>query len=147
MSTSTVMTQAVARLLLAPILLVAVAVLVKGYTGVGDGFSAGVIAALGFALQLFAFGRDEAGGLLPRRRAYAAAATGLALALAIAFLPILFGRPVLTHVPGADTKVVKLGSLELISAFAYDVALALLVFGVVVGILDAWAGAAQEERR
>lgn len=145
MTTSTVLTQTVARLLLAPLLVIAAAILIKGYADVGDGFSAGVIAALGFALQLFAFGRDEAGGLMPRRRAYASAVTGLALALVVAFVPLLRGDPVLTHLPGAQTEVTKLGSLELITAFAFDVALALLVFGVVAGVLDALAEAAERE--
>ncbi len=43
---TSVLTQTLARLLLAPILVVAVAVLVKGYADVGDGFAAGLVAAL-----------------------------------------------------------------------------------------------------
>ena len=54
---TTVLTRMVARLLLAPVLVVAAAVLVKGYADVGDGFAAGVIAALGVLLQYLAFGR------------------------------------------------------------------------------------------
>ena len=37
-------TRHVARLMLAPVLMIALAVLVKGYADVGDGFAAGVIA-------------------------------------------------------------------------------------------------------
>jgi multicomponent Na+:H+ antiporter subunit B len=38
---TTVLTRAVSRLLLAPVLMVAAAVLIKGYADVGDGFAAG----------------------------------------------------------------------------------------------------------
>lgn len=41
---TSVMTQMVARLLLAPSLIAAIAILVKGYTQPGDGFSAGAVA-------------------------------------------------------------------------------------------------------
>ena len=52
------MTRTVARLLLLPTLVTALAILVKGYTQPGDGFSAGVVAALGVLLQLMVFGRE-----------------------------------------------------------------------------------------
>ena len=48
---SRAVTRVVARMLLAPILVVALAILVKGFVDVGDGFSAGVVAALGILLQ------------------------------------------------------------------------------------------------
>ena len=53
------MARVVARLLLAPTLIAAVAVLVKGYVQPGDGFAAGAVAALGIAMQYLAFGRKE----------------------------------------------------------------------------------------
>ena len=61
---TSVLTQMVARGLLAPTLVVATAILVKGYADVGDGFAAGVVAALGILLQFLAFGRD-AGSQVP----------------------------------------------------------------------------------
>jgi multisubunit Na+/H+ antiporter MnhB subunit len=54
---TTVLTRMVARLLLVPVLMVTTAILIKGYVDVGDGFAAGVIAALGVLLQYLAFGR------------------------------------------------------------------------------------------
>ena len=66
---SSVQTRAVARLLLAPVLMVAAAVLVTGYVDVGDGFAAGVVAALGVLVQYLAFGRAAVERALPVRRA------------------------------------------------------------------------------
>ncbi len=56
----TLITQTVARLLLAPLLVLAAAILVKGYTDVGDGFAAGVLAALGVIMYAVAFGAAAA---------------------------------------------------------------------------------------
>ncbi len=138
------LTQAVARLLLAPILIVAVAVLVKGYADVGDGFSAGVIAALGILLQYLAFGREEAERLLPIRALPAATFVGLLGALAVAFWPVLRGDALLEHLPAPGAEVTKLGSIELITAVAFDVAVFLLVLGAVVGIVHAIARTGDE---
>jgi len=133
------MTQAVARLLLAPILLVALAVLVKGYASVGDGFAAGVIAALGILLQYLAFGRTEVERLLPVRPIPAAGFAGLTAALALAVWPMLRGEPLFTHLPPAGGSVIKLGTLELATAVMFDLAVFVLVLGAAVGIVHAIA--------
>ncbi len=141
---STVLTQAVARLLLAPILLVALGVLVKGYASVGDGFAAGVIAALGILLQYVAFGREEVERLLPIRLIPVASFAGLAGALALAVWPVLRGEPLLTHLPEAGREVIALGTLELATAVAFDLAVFVLVLGASVGIIHAIARESEE---
>lgn len=143
--TTTVLTRVVARLLLGPVFVVAIAILVRGYADVGDGFSAGVIAALGLLLQYLAFGRAEAERLLPIRAIPTLAFTGLLLALAIAAIPLLRGEPLLTHFPAAGAEIVELGTLELITAVAFDVAVFALVLGAAVGIIHTVAVAAEEE--
>jgi multicomponent Na+:H+ antiporter subunit B len=143
--TTTVLTRAVARLLLAPVLMVAAAVLVKGYADVGDGFAAGVIAALGVLLQYLAFGRAAVERALPVRRAAQLAVGGLLLALAVAFLPALGGGAPLQHAPAPGAEVVKLGSLELIGAVAFDVGVFALVLGMVVATIGLIAGTREEE--
>ena len=94
---TTVLTRMVARLLLAPVLMVAAAILIKGYVDVGDGFAAGVIAALGILLQYLAFGRAAVRRALPVRHAAKLAVAGLLLALAVAFVPVLAGGAPLQH--------------------------------------------------
>ncbi len=143
---SGVVTETVARLLLAPSLMIAAAILVDGYRDVGDGFSAGVIAALGVLLQYAAFGYREVERHLPVRAALPVAVCGLALALIVAFLPLAWSRPPLTHYPRAGSDVVHLGALELLTAFAFDVGVFLLVLGSMVGVVDALARAAERRR-
>jgi multisubunit Na+/H+ antiporter MnhB subunit len=131
------MTRTVARLLLLPTLVTALAILVKGYTQPGDGFSAGVVAALGVLLQLMVFGREEAEKIPGVRRAGALAFVGLLAALALALAPLLFGDAVLTHYPPPGAKVGHFGTLEFITPVLFDCAVFLLVFGFVVGSVGA----------
>lgn len=137
------MTQVVARIVLVPSLVVAVALLVKGGSSVGDGFSAGVVASLGIAIQVLAFGHREARQRLPLEAFPAVTATGLAVMLAVAFVaPAAKGDPLLTHYPPPGEDVATVGTLELTTAFAFDVGIFLAVVGVVMGILS---GLAREE--
>ena len=133
--------RAVTNLMLAPTLVVAVAVLVKGYADTGDGFAAGAIAALGIVAQYVAHGAGAVREAFPVRWAPGVAAAGLALALAVALQAPVRGEPLLTHEPAPGAEPVKFGTLELITAVAFDVGVFLLVLGAVVAILDALAGA------
>jgi multicomponent Na+:H+ antiporter subunit B len=143
--TTTVLTRAVARLLLAPVLMVAAAILIKGYADVGDGFSAGVVAALGVLLQYLAFGRAAVERALPVRRAAQLAVVGLLVALAVAFLPALGGGAPLQHAPAPGAPVIRLGSVELIGAVAFDVGVFALVLGMAVATIELIAGTRDEE--
>lgn len=132
---TSVLTQTVARLLFLPTLVVAAAILVKGYSQPGDGFSAGVVAALGVLLQYLAFGRRRAEKLPLVAHAGKGALVGLLIALLLALTPVLLGEPILTHYPESDSNVVYLGSLELITAVLFDIGVFLLVFGFAVGAI------------
>ncbi len=129
------MTRVVARLLLLPTLMAAVAILVKGYAEPGDGFSAGVVAALGILLQYLAFGQEQVERLLPVRSLGNVAFAGLLLALGLAAFPLFMGEPLLTHYPPPGSKVIYLGTLEVITAVAFDVGIFLLVFGFATGAI------------
>jgi multisubunit Na+/H+ antiporter MnhB subunit len=134
-TTTTVLTQTIARALFLPSLVVALAVLVKGYVQPGDGFTAGVIAALAVLLQVVAFGLEEVERRLPLKAAPAVAVAGLAVGLAVAFIPVLGGRPIMTHFPPPDGTVVHLGTLELLTAVLFDVGVFLLVLGFAVSAI------------
>lgn len=133
---TSVMTRVVARLLLAPTLMISAGLLVKGYAGPGDGFSAGVVASLGLMLQYLAFGREEAERLLPVRGLGIAGFLGLLLILLIGAVPVFLGDPVLTHYPRPGAEVIYLGTLELITAVAFDVGVFLVVVGFAAGVLS-----------
>lgn len=125
----------VARLLLAPTLVVAAAVLVKGFAQVGDGFAAGAIAALGIMMVFVAFGRADAERLLPVGGLATTAVAGIGIAFLVAFIPPLLGRPILAHSPGPGEEVVHLGTLELLTTVVFDLGIALLVVGAVTAAL------------
>jgi multisubunit Na+/H+ antiporter MnhB subunit len=134
----------IVRLLFVPILLLALAVLLKGYSEPGDGFAAGVIASLAILLQHVSFGREEVEREIPLKAAFWMVYAGLLLAVGVAFLPLLAGEPVLTHFPRPGAEVIRLGSVELHTALLFDVGVFLLVFGFTVGVLDEIAQ--QEDR-
>jgi multisubunit Na+/H+ antiporter MnhB subunit len=129
----------VARALLAPTLVVAAAILVKGYANVGDGFAAGIVAALGVLLQYLAFGRAAVAAELPVRQASSIALTGLTVAVIVFTVPLALGGAPFEHWPPAGEEPIHVGSLELITAVAFDVGVFLLVLGAAVAIIDALA--------
>ena len=141
---TSVLTRSVARALLAPGLVVAAAILVKGYADVGDGFAAGLVASLAILLQYVALGRDTVARALPVVRAPALALSGLALAVTVLAAPLVTGRAPLEHWPPAGEEPVHVGSLEIITAVALDVGVFLLVVGAAVTIIDAIAAPAED---
>jgi multicomponent Na+:H+ antiporter subunit B len=131
-----VVVEMIAPRLLGPALMVAAAMIVKGYTDVGDGFSAGVIVALAVALRYVALGRERAERGLPiLKRAPAIAAGGLLVALAVGFFPVALGDAPFTHFPRAGEPVVHIGTLELVTAVLFDAGLFLLVAGTLVTLV------------
>jgi multicomponent Na+:H+ antiporter subunit B len=143
-----VVIEVVAPRLLGPAVMIAAAIIVKGYTDVGDGFSAGVIVALAIALRYVTFGIERTErGLRILAHAPVIAAGGLLLALAVGFLPVAAGDPPFTHRPGPGEEVVKLGTLELISAVAFDMGVFLLVCGVLVTLVHQLARLVEESGR
>jgi multisubunit Na+/H+ antiporter MnhB subunit len=138
--------EVIAPRLLGPALMVALALIVKGYTDVGDGFSAGVIVALAVALRYIALGRERAERRLQiLKHAPAVATGGLLAALAVGIFPVVLGDPPFTHLPGPGESVVKVGTLELITAVAFDLGLFLLVTGVLVALVHQLADLTEEE--
>jgi multisubunit Na+/H+ antiporter MnhB subunit len=115
--------------------MVAAATLVKGYVDVGDGFSAGVIAALGVLIEYLAFGRAQAEVFAPPASVRRLALLGLLLALLVVFVPALAGKPLLNHFPAPGGRVIHLGRLELHTAVVFDVGIFLLVFGFAVTVI------------
>lgn len=138
------MLQSAARILLIPSWLIALALMFKGYADVGDGFSGGVIASLGVLLQGLAFGADELDRIWASRLAPYATFAGLFVALATAFVPVVFGGPVLQHWPGIQSDVVHFGVLEFMTPVLFDIGVFLVVYGFCVGGVHAIA---REEAR
>ena len=120
----------VAPRLLAPAVMLAAALIVKGYTDVGEGFSAGVVVALAVSLRYVALGYRRAERTFRLgRHAHVIAALGLLIALGSGFAGAFAGHPPFTHVPLAGEQVIRIGTLELTTAVGFDVGLFMLVFG------------------
>lgn len=143
-----VLTEAVARLLLAPALMVAAAFLVKGYVDVGDGFSAGVIVALAVACQYLALGAQRTEEEIPLlRHAPRFAVAGILIALASGFYPVLSGEAPFTHDPAPGERPIRIGRLELMTAVLFDVGVFLLVTGALLSLLHLLAQPPELEDR
>ena len=143
---STILSSRIARLLLPVTFIGAVALLVKGYHSVGDGFSAGVTAASGILLQYLAFKPREVGELAPVRYSIPIAMAGLLLAFSVVFGPVMFGLPLLTHFPQPNETVMALGTLELHTALLFDLGVFGLVFGFIVTTMRALMRVEQERQ-
>jgi multisubunit Na+/H+ antiporter MnhB subunit len=142
-----VVLEVVAPRLLGPAVMVAAAIIVKGYVDVGDGFSAGVVVALAVALRYVTLGAVRAERSMPALRyAPALAVSGLLLALAIGFFPVAVGEPPLTHYPRPGEAVVEIGALELTTAVAFDVGILLLVAGGLIEVIHQLARLAEGRR-
>jgi multisubunit Na+/H+ antiporter MnhB subunit len=116
--------------------MVAAAIIVKGYTDVGDGFSAGVIVALAIGLRYVALGSERAERTLGfLRHAHVIAACGLLIALTCGFGGLLVGEPPFTHYPRPGDTVVHIGMLDLTTALGFDVGVFLLVAGALVTLI------------
>jgi multisubunit Na+/H+ antiporter MnhB subunit len=140
--------ETVAPKLLGPAVMLAVALIVRGYTDVGDGFSAGVIVALAVSLRYVALGVDEAERGLPiLRHAPLVSVVGLLIALASGFFGVALGDPPFTHQPEPGDDVVHIGMLELITPVAFDVGVLLTVVGGLVVMVHHLGRLVGERRR
>jgi multicomponent Na+:H+ antiporter subunit B len=131
-----VLVRVVARLLPAPSLVVAAALIAKGYAEVGDGFGAGVLVALAIALNYIALGAPAAEDAMPAlRRVPALALGGLAVALVAGFFPLVLGQPRFSHRPAPGEPVTTIGAVELFTPLVFDVGIFMLVVGLMVILL------------
>lgn len=131
-----ILTEAVARLLLAPAVMVAAAMLVKGYVDIGDGFSAGVVVSLAVAVQYLVLGAQRTEEEIPLlRHAPRVAVAGILVALASGFFPLVSGDAVFSHEPAPGVKPVHIGTLELMTPVLFDVGVFLLVAGALITLI------------
>jgi len=138
-----VVVRGIARLLYLPTFLVSAALLIKGFVETGDGFSAGVVAALGVLLRYLAFGHERTRRLPAVRHSLAIAFSGLLVTLGVAAAPLLFRDAPLTHYPPPGSEPVHAGTIELMTAVLFDVGVFVLVFGFAVGIVSVFARAGE----
>jgi len=154
---TTVIARTVARVVVPIILVVALALLFRGHNLPGGGFIAGVLTCTAFALVYIIYGRESLRTLVGASAAgdgvlaglpgtYARLfAVGLAIATGGGVAAMALGYPFLSQavlylsdVPavGAVTKLPGIGTLELASAFVFDVGVYLVVVGGLLTIIS-----------
>lgn len=132
----TALTDLVGRLVFMPGLMLAAALLIKGHAAPGDGFAAGLVAAMTFMILDMSASRDfrsPAPVAEPHRARYGA--IGLIPMLVVAFGPMIAGRQLLTHFPHGTPLTI--GELQLDTALAFDAGIAILVVALTLAAIHA----------
>lgn len=101
----------------------------RGHNLPGGGFIAGVGTGLSFILVALAFGVERAQQVL-RADPVRIAGSGLAVVFATAIVPVLLGRPLLTHWNWKLQDVPLIGDLGLGTPLIFDIGVFLVVVGV-----------------
>lgn len=128
-----VILEVVTRIAFPLIMLFSVYLLMAGHNYPGGGFAGGLVAGLGLALRYLAGGRYELSEAMPVQAGFVLG-TGMAIAVASAVLPLLFGGTIfatatpVVHVP-------LLGELHFPSALIFDIGVYLVVVGVLLDFL------------
>jgi NADH:ubiquinone oxidoreductase subunit 5 (subunit L)/multisubunit Na+/H+ antiporter MnhA subunit/multisubunit Na+/H+ antiporter MnhB subunit len=133
---STPLSRIIAQIVLPFAFIVALAQLLYGGDGPGDGFTAGVISGLGVALWHIVFGYHEARQKLRWLPARALIGSGLGLVILNAIMPMLFGQPFLAHV---SFDIPLPAQLHLSSTLIYETGIFLTILGSVTTVMEAIA--------
>ncbi len=133
---STPMTRVTARIVLPLAFLIALAQLLYGGDGPGDGFTAGVVSGLGVALCYVVFGYDEVREQVGWLHARNLIGSGLALIVGNAIFPLLIGQPFLTHL---DLPLELPAHLHFNSTLVYETGIFLTILGSVTMVMEAIA--------
>jgi multisubunit Na+/H+ antiporter MnhB subunit len=135
-----------ADVLLPPILVAALAWLVKGAGHTGGGFAAGVVAALGFVLQRLSPGRSEAAQRAAGSTWHRLAVAGLGLMAATLLWPVLAGRPPAWHLPRPGDSLASLGALDLATPLLFEIGVGLATLGFLVATVHELAPVEEADR-
>jgi multicomponent K+:H+ antiporter subunit A len=133
---STPMTRVIGKMVLPFALLLALAQLLYGGDGPGDGFTAGVTSGLGVALWYIVFGYHEARQKLRWLRPRYLIGAGIGLVVVNAAVPLLFGYPFLAHI---SFDIPLPANIHLSTTFLFETGIFLTVFGSTSMVLEAIA--------
>jgi multicomponent Na+:H+ antiporter subunit A len=125
--------EVVVRILFHSIIVVSLYLLFAGHNLPGGGFAGGLVAGMALVMRYVAGGRYELGAAAPADPGRLLG-VGMALAVACAVVPLLFGAAPLTRwffeldVPG-------IGHIEFVTSTIFDVGVYLVVVGLVLDVL------------
>lgn len=128
-----ILLEVVVRLIFHALIILSIYLLLSGHNGPGGGFAGGLVAGLALVARYLAGGRYELGATVPLD-AGRILGSGLAIAVTMAFLPMLFGQSALASA-WVDVDLGVFGSLPLVTSTLFDIGVYLVVFGLILDVL------------
>ena len=128
-----ILLEVVVRLLFHGLIILSIYLLLTGHNTPGGGFAGGLVAGLALVARYLAGGRHELGATVPLD-AGRILGTGLAIAVAMAFIPMLFGQSALAS-SWVDVDLGIFGTLPLVTSTLFDIGVYLVVFGLILDVL------------
>ncbi|MCS7133550.1 MAG: MnhB domain-containing protein [Candidatus Caldarchaeum sp.] len=140
------MTSVVARVVAGAVLyigtLFSVTLLFAGHYEPGGGFIGGVMAASVLAMLYIIFGKSYVESRF-RIDYFLIATVGLLISSAVALLPVLFGKPILTNI--LFVLSLPFGEFKLASSTIFDIGVYFTVIGVILSVLKSASGSEVHE--
>jgi len=131
--TRSILLEVMVRVLFHAIIVVSLYLLFAGHDLPGGGFAGGLVAGMALVMRYVAGGPYELGAAAPADPGRLLGA-GMALAVACAVVPLLFGAAPLTSAWFA-WELPVLGHVELVTSTLFDVGVYLVVIGLVLDVL------------
>ncbi|WP_307866517.1 Na+/H+ antiporter subunit A [Leucobacter chromiisoli] len=128
-----ILLEVVVRLIFHALMLLSLYLLLTGHNTPGGGFAGGLVAGLALVARYLAGGRYELGATVPLD-AGRILGTGLAVAVTMAFLPLLFGQSALASA-WFDLDLGPFGELSFVTSTLFDIGVYLVVFGLILDVL------------
>lgn len=131
--TRSIMLEVIVRILFHTIIVVSIYMLFAGHNLPGGGFAGGLIAGMALVMRYVAGGPYELGAAAPTDAGRLLGA-GMALAVACALVPLLFGEAPLTSW-FVETTLPVIGHIEFVTSTLFDIGVYLVVIGLVLDVL------------
>ncbi|MEV8337932.1 Na+/H+ antiporter subunit A [Leucobacter sp. NPDC077196] len=128
-----ILLEVVVRLIFHALIVLSIYLLLTGHNSPGGGFAGGLVAGLALVARYLAGGRHELGATVPLDAGRILGA-GLAIAVSMAFIPMLFGQSALASA-WVDIDLGIFGSIPLVTSTLFDIGVYLVVFGLILDVL------------
>ncbi|RKS90192.1 multisubunit sodium/proton antiporter MrpA subunit /multisubunit sodium/proton antiporter MrpB subunit [Microbacterium sp. AG790] len=133
-----ILLEVIVRILFHTIIVVSIYLLFAGHNLPGGGFAGGLVAGMALVMRYVAGGRYELGAAAPTDAGRLLGA-GMALAVATAVVPLLFGLPPLKSVFW-EAEIPIIGHIEFVTSTLFDIGVYLVVVGLVLDVLRSLGG-------
>jgi multicomponent Na+:H+ antiporter subunit A len=128
-----ILLEVIVRVLFHSIIIVSLYLLFAGHNLPGGGFAGGLVAGMALVMRYVAGGRYELGAAAPTD-AGRLLGVGMAIAVACAIVPLLFGFSPLTRA-FFEAELPVFGHVEFVTSTLFDVGVYLVVIGLVLDVL------------